>query len=172
MFWEISLFWSLLAQKPLVQSLWCNWKVYREFAGVWREWITLCSAPLNWESSKYIFLKMLTAASRSSWLERSLTLMLSTRTHASPKRKIWRYSTCIGVKLKVAILSIHSWKFVLIACIVQEIIAYECTHVRAIEKSVIRAPHPRMWVPYSNHSVCPSVHRCIHLSIHNFLSRW
>jgi hypothetical protein len=40
----------------------------------------------------------------------------------------------LGVKLKVAILSIHSWKFVFTASFVREVIAYECTHVWASEK--------------------------------------
>jgi hypothetical protein len=46
----------------------------------------------------------------------------------------------LGVKLKGAILSIHNLKkIVLISCIVQEIIAYDCTRVRlgASEKSCI-----------------------------------
>jgi hypothetical protein len=40
----------------------------------------------------------------------------------------------LGVKLKVSILSIHSWKVTSIACFVREVIAYECTHVGASEK--------------------------------------
>jgi hypothetical protein len=43
----------------------------------------------------------------------------------------------LGVILKVVVLSIHSWKFVDTACFVQEVIAYECTHVWASEKRVI-----------------------------------
>jgi hypothetical protein len=43
----------------------------------------------------------------------------------------------LGVKLKVAVLSMRSWKFVYTACVVREVIAYECTHVWASEKSGI-----------------------------------
>jgi hypothetical protein len=48
--------------------------------------------------------------------------------------------TLLGLKLKVAVLSIHSWKFVYTACLVREVIAYECTHVWASEKSGICKP--------------------------------
>jgi hypothetical protein len=42
----------------------------------------------------------------------------------------------LGVKLKVAVLSIHSWIFVYTACFIREVIAYECTHVWASKKVV------------------------------------
>jgi hypothetical protein len=50
-----------------------------------------------------------------------------------------------GVKLKVAVLSIQSWKFMYTTCFVQEAIAYECTHVWASEKKAVFVKLAQYW---------------------------
>jgi hypothetical protein len=76
--------------------------------------------------------------------------------------KNWGYSAWVQIA-KVAILSIHSWKFVFTACFAREVIAYKFTHVRASEKSVIsknwlgtvRVKGQQTWLKFFNSILVP-----------------